>query len=380
MKNWQLTEEFLENIPVPEKTEDYTPIPHGVFVSTLQEKIRTAGLEVASKRYLTNEKGLVLTGEYEIKSDLDKEMTLSIGFQNSYNKVKKASIYGGAIVLVCKNGMYTSKSFGRFSRKHTGDALNAIMVNIDKVIETSEARFKQLVEDREALKTITLRDIDIATLLGDMFLNQSIISPVQLNIIKDQMFNSQFFKERTAWSLYNWATEAFKNTHPLKYMSDHMKLHAYMSDVFFLASGPGLYESPLWTKVTEPTSPSLEEEPEYPVGGAFDLDQEELANNFPDLNKFYEDGGFESMINGGEDKPLISAEPRMIDLSEKGDDDYTPDPSKYQSLEEALAEVPERNKFEDAARGRDESGINEDEFDSQNQEIDEIEPERGDEY
>ena len=45
---------------------------------------------------------------------------------------------------------------------------------------------------------------------------------------------SKEFKEKNAFSLYNWVTEAMKTTYPSIYMKNHVKLNDYFVDKFNL--------------------------------------------------------------------------------------------------------------------------------------------------
>lgn len=243
MKNWQEREEFLADIELPIKTESYSPVPHGVFVRDLQQKIQEKGYEIAYKRYLTNKNGQVLTGEYGIKTSLDDEMLMSVGFQNSYNKQVKASIQSGVLVLVCKNGMYTTKGV-RYSRKHTGDVLQELQDNMVLCVENLEENFLTLQKQREEMKQVRLNKETVSRIIGDMYINETLLTSTQLEIVKKERFFSENFKELTGWSLLNWCTEALKNTSPKEYLRSHLKVSAYLQDRLGITDSPKLYGEP----------------------------------------------------------------------------------------------------------------------------------------
>jgi hypothetical protein len=240
MKNWSRSEEFLLGIDKPEATDTYSPIAHEIFVAELQELLYKKGMEVVSKKYLVDSKGQTMAGEYMINNHIDNEMTISIGFQNSYNKTVKAGINCGALVLVCKNGMYRSEG-SSYHRKHTGCALEDIRRNIDLVVSESEEQLIRLIAKREQMKLMELSNARIAALIGDMYLNEGLINTSHLEIIKREMSSSKDFKERTVWSLYNWTTEAFKDAHPTTYLKKHLMLHTYICDKLGLTEGRSLY-------------------------------------------------------------------------------------------------------------------------------------------
>lgn len=250
MKNWQDKEDFLLDIEIPVKTKSYSPVPHAKFVNDLNEKIYKAGYEVVHKRYMADGKGQTLTGELAVKG-ADSEITSSIGFQNSYNKKVKAGVWSGAMVLVCKNGMYTVDGTS-YKRKHTGDVLDTLDEHMDICIDNLEETFEKLRKQKEELKTRELSRETISRLLGDMYINESLITNTQLNIIKNESFYSTDFKELNGWSFLNWITEAFKqNTHPIDYMRNHLKVNSYISDKLGLENARGLYGKPLFEQLVE---------------------------------------------------------------------------------------------------------------------------------
>lgn len=229
MKNWQEKEDFIREIELPTYAGRYAVIPHNVFILELQEQLDKKNLVIDSKKYLTGNRGQILTGEYGLISNIETESQISIGFHNSYNKTMKAGIYGGMLMLVCSNGMY---SFGQnmYKRKHTGNALQELRQQMITVIEEAETSYVQLVAEKEAMKQRELSKQTIASLVGDMYMNESLITTTQLEIIRKQMYYSQDFKEKTAWSLYNWATESLKQSHAGNYIKNHLKLHTYISN------------------------------------------------------------------------------------------------------------------------------------------------------
>jgi hypothetical protein len=332
MKNWEYTEEFLTKLPLPTKTNTYTPIPHSLFVETLQNRIENAGLAISSKKFLVNDKGKLLVGEYTIRTEWDEEggddqMTLCIGFFNSYNKVKAAGATSGAIVLKCLNGLYGSDHAAYFSKKHYGSTtIDMIIEGLDKVVAGAKTRFLELLQDRDTLKKQRLTQEIISHIIGELYITQSIISASQIVIIKHEMEHSAKFNDRTAWSLYNWITESYKSTHPVKYISDHLKLHAYFSDAFGLSTARGLYNNSLANLKLEL------EQPNY-IG--------EVVKNY-ELMESDPDSFGEGLVDEQEEKEEKEGE----ELELKVEQEHIPDPSKYMSLEEAL-EAEEEDEEED---------------------------------
>jgi hypothetical protein len=240
MKDWTTTREFLLEIPRPIETKSYTPIAHSVFINELREEIDKRGYIVAEERYLHANKGQILTGNFRI-SNGNTEMMPTINFTNSYNKMRRAEIRAAAMILVCKNGMMGSTSAGSYSRKHSGTALEDIRFKMGEVIASLEEEFERLTINAEEMKQIELDKKIIAQLVGDMYINESLIKAEQLSILSNEIHTSINFKGNTVWDFYNHVTEAYKHNHPLDYDKQHIKMHTYISSKFNLTGNNKLY-------------------------------------------------------------------------------------------------------------------------------------------
>jgi len=242
MKNWKNTTDFLREIPLPEQTRTYKPVSHAIFIDEIKEELYKRGHSVKTERYLTANNGLIMTGNFTIENP-DGEINPAIFFTNSYNKMRKAELTNGVIVLVCSNGMISMDVINKFSKKHSGTVLEDLRNNIVLSVESIDEEFEKLRKNAEEMKQIQLSDNQIASIIGDMYINESMISETQLSILKKEVKTSTNFKDNTVWDLYNNTTEAFKASHPMHFDKQHLKLHAYMSDIFSLTGARGLYKN-----------------------------------------------------------------------------------------------------------------------------------------
>ena len=242
MKNWKNTTDFLKEIPLPEQTRTYKPVSHAIFIDEIKEELYKRGHSVKTERYLTANNGLIMTGNFTIENP-DGEINPAIFFTNSYNKMRKAELTNGVIVLVCSNGMISMDVSNKFSKKHSGTVLEDLRNNIVLSVESVDEEFEKLRKNAEEMKQIQLSDNQIASIIGDMYINESMISETQLSILKKEVKTSTNFKDNTVWDLYNNTTEAFKASHPMHFDKQHLKLHAYMSDIFSLTGARGLYKN-----------------------------------------------------------------------------------------------------------------------------------------
>ena len=163
-------------------------------------------------------------GNLTISAD-HAEQDMNIGFRNSYDKTIQLGRVSGSRVIVCSNLMFA----GDFKsvHMHRGD----ISKELDKVVADSVQRleqiFKKNLKDSEKLKGKKMTKLDIAEMLGEMFLYEELIRTEQLNIIKSELKDKRLFSDETVWDLYNHTTEALKKAPVSRVIDDHLKVHDF---------------------------------------------------------------------------------------------------------------------------------------------------------
>jgi hypothetical protein len=112
--------------------------------------------------------------------------------------------------------------------------------NIIESINSAEEEYKKLLQDRDELKERRINKKIISELVGDMYVNESLITETQLSLLKRELKESVHFKDENAWCFYNNITEVLKDNHPFNYMKQHLKVYSYLSDAFNLTNKTGL--------------------------------------------------------------------------------------------------------------------------------------------
>jgi hypothetical protein len=244
MKNWETTRQRILNVPNPNFGGKYAYIPHSVFLEEIEQELKSSGKLIIDEAYNTTKDAKIISGWFKVQDPniTDLELAPVITFTNSVNKMVKASIRASALVLVCKNGMMGSIAGGSYTRKHLGDnALPDFRKHIVEVVASLEDEFNRLVKNKEEMKVIELSTAEIGFLIGDMYVNEEMITANQLSTIKRELKRSKNFSGGTLWDFYNNVTEGLKDTHPLFYEKQHIKFHTYVSDKYNLTGSRGLY-------------------------------------------------------------------------------------------------------------------------------------------
>lgn len=226
--------ERMQKASLPERTESYTPIAHATVDTNTRTILNQMGFSVSKIHYRSSTDGLVGQAEYHLNFGNDPEMGLMVAWQNSYNKAVSFKYAVGAHVFICSNGC-VGGDLGAYRRKHTGTADVESMEIMRTYLYGAKGIFEKLIEDREHLKKIDLHPSDMAALMGRMFIHDEIITSTQINIMKREMQDPTYdygVPKHNAWSLYNYATHAFKEDNPKNWMKRHVDLHKFFSENF----------------------------------------------------------------------------------------------------------------------------------------------------
>lgn len=226
-----LTEQQVQSIPVPVKTDTYEPVSNRFLIELIKEISGDYGYEAVNKEYKASKGGEVVLGIFNFESD-DLDMGLQMAFLNSYDKSRSVTIATGAIVFVCANGMVSAEEV--FKRKHTGSVRDEIMETIEVQVAKMRNDFDELVSFKETIKNVSIPIEEMYRLSGDLFFTTELISTRHLSELKNQFSDRNFgvIGERVSlWNIYNWMTELFKKEQPVNHISKHIKLHNYFNSI-----------------------------------------------------------------------------------------------------------------------------------------------------
>ncbi len=221
--------EDLNKIQSPDKTATYIPILHKDLAELVLEEGDKHGFKIRNTDYSIAKEGNIMRGIFAFIGD-DPAMDMQVGILNSYDKSKKVTIGLGSQVIICQNGMvsadYTMK------RKHTGSVEDDIKYMIREGMKNLYDEYRRNIQVRNKLFEIGVSKSKYAELIGRMFIEENIITPTQLGIVKREFKESKLFPEPTAWSMYNHVTQALKFGHPANYIDQHIGLHKFMLEHF----------------------------------------------------------------------------------------------------------------------------------------------------
>jgi len=240
-KPTNVTRKELINFPLPHHGGKYKTVSHKFVIDQTLDKLKTSGFIVTNQIYRANKNGSVAEGKLYIKPKFindyfiknEEDLGMMFAWVNSYDKSIRFSCGIGAYVSVCSNGMVGGEL--GYSRKHIGTADYDILKQINKQIDKGLKTYRSLIDDKDEFINITLSLREQSSILGRLFIEEELLDPGQLSIVKKEMSNPTYdygVDQESLWSFYNHITHAMKKTHPKKWMLNHKKLHDFFTMQF----------------------------------------------------------------------------------------------------------------------------------------------------
>jgi len=226
----EISRDQLRHVPTPDPTSTWTPVPHIDVVETVTELAAKRGLRIRSERFavvvgaLHPQPGIQidLTGARLFGSmdfapvpgmPFPAGCTPSAGIRNSHDKTFALSILSGARVFVCANGVLSGEHI--VSRKHTSrlDLRESVDFALDEFMRSLQgfhATHQRLNDQR--LSRTRAHSLVVELARAGAFSSSEVVPVVE------EFENPRHpeFRDRTAWSLYQAATEIMKKQSPAR--------------------------------------------------------------------------------------------------------------------------------------------------------------------
>jgi len=223
----EITRQESLNISKPAKTDSYCPISQEEIINTALEQISKQGLKLKSEFHKTDGSRSKFVGGFTINSQGNSEMDMFFGYKNSYDRTMSASYASGASVFICSNSAVSGEQC--LTRKHTGNANNIITLAITHGISSLGAKFRQIEKDFQRMKEIEVTKKTYASLIGQLYLEQDIITAHQLSVIKKEMEIESFDYgvKDSLYNVYQAVTHSLKSSHPVSWLNSHTETHDF---------------------------------------------------------------------------------------------------------------------------------------------------------
>ena len=222
----------LKNIPLPEETRTYKPVPHYDLVMNTMNSgdifLKPQGYELESTNFGLGRKGnhMFFTLNYGREG---AQNGLTIGGRNSYDKTTSIGLAAGMHVFVCDNLMFSGDQV-TYLRKHTGNVMDDMEIMLMRIMKSADNEWKSMHNISNVMQSQPLGDSAAYRWMGLLYGND-VLTPRQLPIVKDNWKKPQHeeFESRNKWSFYNACTEALKTSPPNQMLNRHIKLHQQLA-------------------------------------------------------------------------------------------------------------------------------------------------------
>ncbi len=223
----------LADIPTPQATSSWRPVPHIDLVTGLQEGLDRAGVIHAARgvaireaQYAVSPSGEKLFGVFKLDTPSDiPGAGWSMGFRNSHDKSLRISAIAGMNVFVCDNLAFSAKAI-MFNRFHN-PALS-LRFEIERGIQTYFTSMRALEGDVTAARARVLDDDTAKRMMFDLFyegvLSQTLFEPVARNYFRAEQLGYEDCAERNVWGIHNAASRAVKALSPMSSLNTTVKL------------------------------------------------------------------------------------------------------------------------------------------------------------
>jgi hypothetical protein len=218
----------LRHIDAPEETKTYKPVSHIDLVQKAfhagEDLLRGGDYTFRYGHYGVSEDGNRMFGLLVYKVAGNDEMGLALGLRNSYDKSMAVGVIIGGQLFVCDNGAFSGDI--KYLRKHTSTVHEDLDANLVTMIGESVGNFAQIQEDTQTLRQIPVDD-DRAWELTGFLEGRGLLTAKNKKTLMREWTTPRHdaFSDRNAWSYYNCANQALKNT-PIQHMAPtHIKMH-----------------------------------------------------------------------------------------------------------------------------------------------------------
>ena len=200
----------LANVPTPDPTDTWQPIPHIQLLETVEGALRASGLHVANQAHGVTHDGNRYFGLLEVANGHDDtEYARVLGVRNSHDKRFPAGVCAGSQVLVCDNLCFSGEM--TVARKHTRFVLRDLPYLVREAMGRLLGAWKRQDDRIGAYEAKRLTDAGAHDLTISA-LDAGVISASRIpDVIQEwREPRHEVFRPRNVWSWMNAVTEALK--------------------------------------------------------------------------------------------------------------------------------------------------------------------------
>jgi len=200
----------LSEVPTPDRTSTWVPIPHTALIDQVELALRNNNLKVTGEAHSLSHNGARYFGLYQIQNGAQHDdYSWILGLRNSHDKTFPAGMVAGAKVFVCDNLSFSGEV--KVFRKHTVFIYRDMPFVVQRGIGQLQQHWHNQDRRIEAYKNTELVDRDAHDLVIRALDVGACCSTQIPKILTDwRKPRHEEFAPRNVWSLMNCFTEVFK--------------------------------------------------------------------------------------------------------------------------------------------------------------------------
>ena len=148
------TRDFLFDVPVPARTDSYSPVSHRNILEATYEQLDRHSLVVTNEFFNSDRDGRKVIGGLDIIHPDADFLGMRLAFRNSYDKSMSVAFVAGSQVWICSNGAISGEI--QYVRKHTGGVVQELNQKIITTVEQLDDHFQKMLRHSEQLHNIEM--------------------------------------------------------------------------------------------------------------------------------------------------------------------------------------------------------------------------------
>jgi hypothetical protein len=217
-------------VPTPEPTKTWFPIPHDTLITRVEEALASLNLRVTEAAHALTREGLRYFGLLRVTNGhaAQADFGYVLGLRNSHDQAFCASIAVGSEVFVCDNLAFSGEI--TIARKHTRFIQQDLPRLTGNAIGLLSQKWTVMADRYNEYKRQDLTDMRAHDLMIRALEIQA-TTVTQLPDVIDQWRNPQhpeFAEQRNVWRLFNAFTGAAKESSLTMLPQRTIRLHGLM--------------------------------------------------------------------------------------------------------------------------------------------------------
>ncbi len=216
----------LKNLPLPETTSTFKPVPFYDFVTKVLDGLYDRRMRTANEQYIISSDGMKLFGLLELEHEYDG-VRFAVGLRSSNDKSMKLALACGYRVMCCSNGML-SGDFMPLAVKHSAnlDIDDSLALGVDRI----RRRFGNMQLEIAEKKAKELTTGNAESLIYKAFTAGKFPISLFRTVHKEYFIEPSYkeFEPRNLFSLENAFTTSFKKLQPIQQFEATSRLAKFL--------------------------------------------------------------------------------------------------------------------------------------------------------